>query len=269
MTDEPTGLSPEARALIAQARGGDDPSDADRARVRRALLATVAGGAGLAATSAASSAAASTVGTGLAATVAKVAAVILVVGGVGAGTVMVAPWEDPPAVEAPAPRARASRPTVERAAAPAPQPPPVAPAVEAALPVPVDEPSPPVVAPEPPAAPRAETVRPRPSRPAPVEPPPPAQPASLPASTLAAEVALLRSAQAALNGGDPETALARLGDHARRFPDGAMAEEREAARVLALCRAGRDDEARGAADRFLRERPQSPLVPRVRRGCER
>lgn len=88
------------------------------------------------------------------------------------------------------------------------------------------------------------------------------------ASGLAAEVALLRRAQGAIRAGDPDGALRHLAAHARRFPSGMMTEEREAARVVALCDAGRNDEARGVARRFLRERPGSPLAARVRAACD-
>jgi len=59
-----------------------------------------------------------------------------------------------------------------------------------------------------------------------------------------------------------------LEDHARRFPNGALAEERDAARVLALCDLQRLDEARDVARRFLREHPRSPLAPRVAHACD-
>ena len=56
-------------------------------------------------------------------------------------------------------------------------------------------------------------------------------------------------------------------EHASRFPRGALAEERSAARVLALCDLGRALEARGAAEAFVRASPNSPLVPRLRGSC--
>lgn len=307
---EPTELSPAARALLAEARGGDDPSDQDRARGRRTLMAAIAGGASVAATSAASSAAASATAagsttvaaTGMSLTL-KIAAVVLVVGAVS-GTVAVAPWEPDPPVAAPevaaelrgaAPRgpARAAAPVASAEVSPTPaemavDPAPLAPSEagpgqngpsetgpgqnrpsetgpsEAA-------PSEPLAAPAPRAQRRAAARATPPqqlaaSPPAPVEAPQPAAPSS--PSTLAEEMRLLRSAQSALSAGDPETALARLAEHARRFPAGTLAEEREAARILALCRAERRGEARAAAARFLRERPTSPLAPRVRASCE-
>ena len=63
-------------------------------------------------------------------------------------------------------------------------------------------------------------------------------------------------------------ALRILDERRRRFPNGALGEESEAARVFALCEMGRTDEARDVAGRFLREHPRSPLAPRVSRACD-
>lgn len=62
--------------------------------------------------------------------------------------------------------------------------------------------------------------------------------------------ALLASAVAALSGGDAGTALARLDEHARTFPDSPLAPARALARVQALCRLGRHEQARREADRL-------------------
>lgn len=70
-----------------------------------------------------------------------------------------------------------------------------------------------------------------------------------------------------MNADDPAIALQHLEEHARRFPHGVMEEEREAARIVALCQVGRADEARTLAARFLSERPTSPLAARVRAAC--
>jgi hypothetical protein len=86
-------------------------------------------------------------------------------------------------------------------------------------------------------------------------------------STLEAETRLLRDADVALRSGDAQRALALLDEHAARFPDGVLQEERAAERVLALCGLGRTSEARADVDRFLRERPRSPLADRVRSSC--
>jgi hypothetical protein len=58
-----------------------------------------------------------------------------------------------------------------------------------------------------------------------------------------------------------------LDEHARRFPRGALAEEREAARVLALCAQGRASEARASASAFVASNPRSPFAAQVRRSC--
>ena len=87
------------------------------------------------------------------------------------------------------------------------------------------------------------------------------------ASSLAEELELLTAAQHAAQRGAPRAALALLDQHGRRFPDGAMAEEREAERVTALCALGREDEARRVADTFLTRFVGSPQSARVSRAC--
>jgi outer membrane protein assembly factor BamD (BamD/ComL family) len=91
---------------------------------------------------------------------------------------------------------------------------------------------------------------------------PPASPA-----TVTDEIALVSRAHAALTSGDPASALALLAEHARRFPNGALGEEREATRVLALCALGRTAEARDAASRFFAAFPGGPQSGRVRASC--
>lgn len=86
-------------------------------------------------------------------------------------------------------------------------------------------------------------------------------------STLAREAEALARAQAAIQGGRAEEALSLLSDYARRFPDGALREEHDALRALALCTAGRRIEGRGEARAFLRAHGGSALAERVRRGC--
>lgn len=86
--------------------------------------------------------------------------------------------------------------------------------------------------------------------------------------TLAAETALLQRAQTALAAGDPEAALARLGEHARDFKDdGVLGRERDALRVTALCAAGRTAQGRAEAEAFLRAHAGSLLAERVRGAC--
>jgi hypothetical protein len=101
--------------------------------------------------------------------------------------------------------------------------------------------------------------RPPPTEPTPAEP--------TPGSTLADENRLLARARAALIDAEPERALARLDEQARRFPDGVLSEERQALRAVALCEAGRDADGDAAANAFLREHPQAALAQRVRSAC--
>ena len=86
-------------------------------------------------------------------------------------------------------------------------------------------------------------------------------------TTLEAETRLVRAAVAALHEHDPARALVLLNEHARSYPSGALAEERAAARVNALCDLGQTDNAQAAAAAFLRDRPSSPLAARVRTAC--
>jgi hypothetical protein len=64
---------------------------------------------------------------------------------------------------------------------------------------------------------------------------------------------------------DFAAALPPLAEHARRFKDGGLAEEREALRVKALVGLGRDREAERAAAAFAARFPRSPLVGAVNR----
>jgi len=79
------------------------------------------------------------------------------------------------------------------------------------------------------------------------------------------ELRLLRQARAAVAREDYGTALGRIAEHARRFKDGRLAEEREALRVKALAGLGRTDEARRAAAAFKVRFPRSVLLPAVSR----
>jgi hypothetical protein len=86
-------------------------------------------------------------------------------------------------------------------------------------------------------------------------------------SSLIEETQLLRAAQTSLGAGDATAALARLDELGARHPDGLLREERLAARVATLCAAGREDEARREAARFLAEVPLSIHAARVRASC--
>lgn len=71
--------------------------------------------------------------------------------------------------------------------------------------------------------------------------------------------ALIDRARTALLRTSPSDALAALQEHARRFPRGQFAEEREALAVQTLVALRRPDEARARAASFHRQFPQSPL----------
>jgi hypothetical protein len=81
------------------------------------------------------------------------------------------------------------------------------------------------------------------------------------------EADLLTRADSALKAGDANRALELVNQHASSFPGGVLVEEREAERIVVLCALGRSGEAETLAAEFLRERPRSPLAPRVRASC--
>jgi hypothetical protein len=138
--------------------------------------------------------------------------------------------------------ADASPPTAHTTA-PAPQPPPPAPHDVAIVapdlappPAPARRPAPRHVVAEPPAQPLPEAT---------VAPPPPAP----------AQAVLVRDAWLALSANDPRRALDLADQDASIHPDGVLAEEREAIRIVALARLGHIDEARVAASTFLARYP--------------
>ena len=97
---------------------------------------------------------------------------------------------------------------------------------------------------------------------APSQTPPPPEPAPF-----EAEFALIEQAQAALRAGRAQGALRHLNRHRTEHPRGALVEDREALRVVALCRLQRDDDAGKARDEFLRQWPRSLHVKRVTQAC--
>jgi hypothetical protein len=281
-------LEPMDKALIDLARGAHEPGDDDRARVRGRLAGRLGLGAGLAvvsttlASSSSGAAAVTTVGAvaggaatggGTALLMVKVLAGLAVVAAVGGGGIAYHR-----ATSAPAPM-------TQNAITPAPQDPsrepPMAspsPAVVIATPPVPATPSATVVPRQAmvPASPR-QPVSPRPvaptigtsietyrALPAPVVE---SRPVPIAPTTLEAETRLVHAGLAALHGGDAVRALALFDEHARTFPNGVLAEERDVERIEALCSLGRSDGVRAAATQFLRAHPGSPLVARVRASC--
>ncbi|MHB8418107.1 MAG: hypothetical protein ACYDCL_08520 [Myxococcales bacterium] len=94
-------------------------------------------------------------------------------------------------------------------------------------------------------------------------PRPAASPPPAPGETLAAEQLLLERAHTALDRGDAAAALAATEEHARTFPHGELAEERDALRVQALVALGRLGDGRAAAAHFANDHPHSLLRPAV------
>jgi hypothetical protein len=85
--------------------------------------------------------------------------------------------------------------------------------------------------------------------------------------TLAEELRLVNAARSSLAAGQPQAALRTLDAHARRFPRGQLAEERDATRALARCAQAPAGERGAVADAFVAAHPRSPSVTRVRRAC--
>ena len=144
------------------------------------------------------------------------------------------------------------------------------------------------VVPEPPvddARVRAPTPTAAPSPPAPalaspptpaIEPPPVQRPrgvapqapaASPPVDTTAAELELVARARTSVADGDLAAAREALDEHARRFPEGVLAEERAAYRAIVLCRAKAPD-ARTAQLEFNASYPGSHHHRSIKAACE-
>jgi hypothetical protein len=273
-----TKLSPDARTLVDATRSGDDPTSADRSRVRariaaRMVAGTAAGGAlatSLASGSAAAAVSAKAPGFLL---VVKIIASAALLGGAGAGIYAAA---QPDRAPAPPSASVTSAPALHAATGEA-----AAPETTARPTAADDEPSTQrgtasghakaEADPAPSTAPLAVRRAAPPVAPSDDSPPPAptaeATPAPSTKNSLDAEMALLREAQSALRTGRADAALGLLDQHGKDHADGALREERLAARVMALCKLGRADEARAEAQRFLRAFPRSPLAGRVSGSC--
>jgi len=222
-------MKPETRRFLALVREGDEPSRADEERVLRALHATLAAGATLGAvTTSARSGFGKSWFAQAAVNLGSKLSLVAALTAVGVGE------GDSPRVAVPAGPAAVA---IRRANVPESPP-------RAALAPPPE----PMLAPVPvharPAARRSGDRR---------------------ASTLKSELAVLRVAQTALKRGDGEAALRVLDAH--RTADRTLLAERRAARILALCAAGRVDEARGAAADFARRHPDSVQREAIANSC--
>jgi hypothetical protein len=144
--------------------------------------------------------------------------------------------------------------------APAPAP------IVSARPVPAMAPSAPVPEPEL----RAPVPPPTPSEASSAAPVAASAPAKAPSASAGAgqalaERLLLDVAYAALGQGQPAKALEPLEQHARRFPEGALREEREALTIQCLHNLANLEEARRRALSFKVRYPNSLFAPRIER----
>ena len=232
-------LGPTERRLLSALRAADEPTDADRARVRARVLAKMGVASGVVSIAAKSSAAPAAVSWKVG------AAIVAVIGSVGG-----AAWMATSAQQGPHAAAR------PQSAGPA-----AAPKLTAIAPA--SEPAPAVALGE-----RAESAQ----RPAPATHGE-ARPAKAPNGALQdpadldGELALLEQAQQALKQGDSARALEQLEKHAAEHPTGVLAAERAAVHAVALCESGKLTEGQLEARRFLDRNPTSPLGARVRAAC--
>ncbi len=283
-------LGNDARALLDLARDAHDPAEHDRARVRAKLASQLGVAAGLGMVAGLGAAAKSTAavgagaGTGVtagtlgagAAALKLVGAVLVVSATVGAGAVVVhharrAPVARVALVEKAAPSSprRAARGVAAVGAPGSPEvAPPEAP-TQASDAIRLgakmhSSAAPPAVAsgaPKP-----AQTYAPVPSPKTGLtnaENARAALPARPSAPAVADEASLFHDGIVALRSGQPARALELFDLHARLYPHGVLAEEREAERALALAELGRTAEARTAIDRFVQAHPLSPLAARL------
>ncbi len=154
--------------------------------------------------------------------------------------------------------------------------------VPAAIVVPAIEPPatrPALAAPPRPSAPRTRRSRPAeptapqelPAPPAQASAPEPAPPEPAPArpsiEPLTEELAMVAAMRAAFVAGDHREVLARVADHAARFPTGRLATQRRAYEAIARCALGQIRRGRALADRYLAAHPEAVLATGVRGAC--
>jgi hypothetical protein len=80
-------------------------------------------------------------------------------------------------------------------------------------------------------------------------------------------VRLLQRAQRALDAGEPSLALALLAELDERFPRDLLSEERDAARVVGLCKSGDTQGASRLAQELASMSPSSIYAARITRSC--
>lgn len=227
MSDGASGTSPELQGLFQNAQR-DVPNDAQLERLLTRLGPVVGAGAALAgdAVRAGAQHAAAQASTTSVATLTKVVTAIAGAGIIASGIAFFSTGDG----EEERTQSRSSA-TARSAAVAAPPAPPAEP------------PAPVVTTPEPSAAPELTSPARGPR-------------AEQPTDNVKAEAALLERART-IAAGDPKRALALTKEHARRFPRGVLAQEREVIAIEALRQLGLREEADGRATRFRETYPGS------------
>jgi hypothetical protein len=261
-------LGPVARGILDTGRDGDDPTPGDRARVRASLMRAVAigGGAaiGLTAAGKASASIAPKAAAGAAA-VAKTASTFGVAKVIGFITIAIAVGGGGYAISGRAASRNESTKTVGSVAA-APSNEPTKAATQDLRPG--EAPTPSEIAKSNDVAneePAAKEIIAEPAKDAPktaLRVAPGSSAAAV--DPLALEVERITEARRAAAAGDGSRALAILD----AIKGSQLTEERSAVRVRALCAAGRVDEAKATASRFVSAHPQSIHVDSMRHACE-
>jgi hypothetical protein len=217
------------------ARRARTPSDEDRERVHRALVASLGSAAAVGAAKAAAASIAPKASLGWL----KWALAAAVLSSASLGTYVwsakrhVIGASTPPAAEI------------------APQAPPPS-AVPSSLAPSQPAPSEPTLAPAPVAPAKGPTPRPKPES---------------SGDALAQELSLLHQAHAELRSGNAGRALSLAREHAHRYASSQLRFERNALEVRALCALGREAEARKAADQLRSQAPNSPVSAALKETC--
>ena len=231
-------LDSRARAIVEAARDADDPSPADRDRIRAVVLVQLAAGA------VASTAVAGSMTVGM-----KLGLAALAVSLVGGGAAGLVHWRRPQdaasvAAHARVPVGSARHTTASPVATP-------------------EMATPPAIAPS-----SEESQARRPDRPRKLVGQVSRERESFTQEDqLNAEVAVLKRAREELRLGRPAQALEALREYDRRFGKGALDEERQAMAAIAACQAHPGPSARAQAEAFMLSSPNSPLLGRVRVAC--
>ena len=237
-----TELSQRARDVLESARGADEPTLADQARVRDAMLAKIGGAAGAATVSETSALATAALKWG----VVGLVGVGLVVGGLLLSRLK----NNADIVPVRSPSVATAQPELHTSVA---------------------TPTPAIAAPksqvntQPPKLTPAAKRRPRPKRS--TQSKSPAASKVRATGNLREEAQLIARAQRALRAGDHGGAMSVLKEHRKTYPRGVLVQERMGLEILALCGLGHTKAAQARSESFLARWPTTPIAERLRRSC--